>query len=123
MKKIALVALGTILGACSLLPKTASGTFQGVLPCADCEKIRAELILNPDNTYQYNTVYFKNGKEHPFKDRGTYTWDKNKSDVIRLGQDSGGLAFKVGREQVEICDADGETAKVTDSPYVLKKVK
>lgn len=122
MKKIALVAFTTMLGACSLLPqKTVSGTFQGDLPCADCEKIQAELTLNADKTYRYNTIYFKNGKEHSFTDKGTYSWDKNKSDVIRLEQDSGNLALKVSENQVEICDADGNPAKSANS-YILRKV-
>ena len=62
MKKIALVLTSGLLGACSMLPnKNVAGTYQGELPCSDCDKIQAELVLNADNTYQYNTVYFKNG--------------------------------------------------------------
>lgn len=52
-----------MLGACSLLPqKSVSGTYAGELPCADCEKIQAQLTLNADKTYQYDTVYFKDKK-------------------------------------------------------------
>ena len=64
MKKIALVLTAGLLGACSMFPnKNVAGTYQGELPCSDCDKIQAELVLNADNTYQYNTVYFKNGKQ------------------------------------------------------------
>ncbi|WGE35017.1 copper resistance protein NlpE [Actinobacillus genomosp. 1] len=124
MKKIALVAFSMALGACSLLPqKPVVGTFQGDLPCADCEKIQAELILGNNNSYQYNTVYVKNGKQYPFTDKGTYTWEQNKRGVIRLEKDSGSLAFKVSDSQAEICDANGNPAKIANSPYVLHKVK
>ena len=66
MKKLTVIGFSALLGACSLLPqKNVAGTYQGDLPCADCEKIQAELILNADSTYQYNTVYFKKGKQYP----------------------------------------------------------
>ncbi|ABN73344.1 copper resistance protein NlpE [Actinobacillus pleuropneumoniae] len=124
MKKIAFIALSMTLGACSLLPqKSVVGTFQGNLPCADCERIKAELILGNNNSYQYNTVYVKNGKEYPFTDKGTYTWEQNKRGVIRLERDSGSLAFKINDTQAEICDANGNPAKIANSPYVLHKVK
>lgn len=124
MKKIALVAFSAVLGACSLLPQQAvTGTFQGELPCADCEKIQAELILGANNSYQYNTVYVKAGKEYPFIDKGTYTWEQGKRGIIRLEKDSGSLAFKVSETQVEICDANGNPAKTANNPYTLHKVK
>ncbi|WP_303818499.1 copper resistance protein NlpE [Actinobacillus minor] len=123
MKKIAVITLATLLGACSMLPKkNVAGTYQGELPCADCDKIQAELILNADNTYQYNTVYFKNSKEHAFTDKGKFTWDQNKSNVIRLEQDSGNLAFQVTDGYVEICDANGNVVKNSQLNYKLLKV-
>lgn len=122
MKKIVFVTtLTTMLAACSLLPsKTVSGTYQGTLPCADCEKIEAELILNKDNTYQYNTVYYKNKEKHPFHEKGRYTWDPNKSNVIRL-TNSGNMAAQVSDKYVEFCDASGNTVKSSHN-YKLQKV-
>lgn len=123
MKKIAVITLATLLGACSMLPKkNVAGTYQGVLPCADCDKIQAELILNADNTYQYNTIYFTNSKEHAFTDKGKFTWDQNKSNVIRLEQDSGSLAFQVTDGYAEICDTSGNVVKNSQLNYKLLKV-
>ncbi|EER47364.1 putative lipoprotein [Actinobacillus minor NM305] len=123
MKKIAVITLATLLGACSMLPKkNVAGTYQGVLPCADCDKIQAELILNADNTYQYNTIYFKNSKEYAFTDKGKFTWDQNKSNVIRLEQDSGSLAFQVTDGYAEICDTSGNVVKNSQLNYKLLKV-
>ncbi len=122
MKKIALVLTAGLLGACSMLPnKNVAGTYQGELPCADCDKIQAELVLNADNTYQYNTVYFKNGKQHPFIDKGKFAWDKQKSDVIRLEQDSGNLLLKVTDSYAELLDADGNPVVNTQLNYKLMK--
>lgn len=121
MKKIALATLVAMLSACSMLPqKNVSGIYQGTLPCADCEKIEAELVLNSDKTYQYNTVYFKNKEQHPFTEKGTYTWDSNKSGVIRL-TNSDNLALKVADTFVEFCDASGNTIK-SQHNYKLQKV-
>ena len=122
MKKIALVLTAGLLGACSMLPtKKVAGTYQGDLPCTDCDKIQAELVLNADNTYQYNTVYFKNGKQHPFVDKGKFTWDKQKADVIRLEQDSGNMLLKVTDQYAELLDADGNSAQGSQLNYKLMK--
>ncbi|MGX3020526.1 copper resistance protein NlpE N-terminal domain-containing protein [Ursidibacter sp. B-7004-1] len=122
MKKIALIAFTTMLGACSGLPqKTVSGTYKGSLPCADCEKIDAELVLNSDKTYQYNTVYFKNKEQHPYIEKGNYIWDTNKSNVLRLNN-SGNLTLLVTDSYVEVCDENGNPTK-TKNNYKLQRIK
>lgn len=124
MKKIAIIAFTGLLGACSLLPqKNVAGTYEGDLPCADCEKIQAQLVLNNDNTYQYNTIYFKNGKEHAFQDKGKFSRLENKQNTIRLDEKAGGLIFQVNDTYAEICGADGQVAKNTTHNYKLTKVK
>lgn len=124
MKKIALIGFtAAMLGACSLLPqKSVTGTYTGDLPCADCEKIQAKLTLNADKTYQYDTVYFKNKKEYTFRDQGSYNWDENKPNVIRLDKASGNLAFFVAEQYVEVCDPEGNRVK-SDNNYKLGKVR
>ncbi|QLB14415.1 hypothetical protein A6B39_02605 [Mannheimia granulomatis] len=124
MKKIALVGFtAAILSACSLLPqKSVTGTYAGELPCVDCEKIQAKLTLNADKTYQYDTVYFKDKKEYAYRDNGTYSWEPNKTNVIRLEKASGNLAFQVSDSHVEICDPNGNTVKSKHN-YKLQKVR
>ncbi|OOH90557.1 hypothetical protein BMT54_04575 [Pasteurellaceae bacterium 15-036681] len=122
MKKLTLIALATILSACSMLQqKTVSGTYQGTLPCADCEKIEAKLELNNDGTYQYSTIYHKNKEQHPFIEKGTYSWDANKSGVIRL-INSDNIAIKVADTYAEFCDASGNTINSKKLNYKLQKV-
>lgn len=124
MKKIAIVAFAGLLSACSLLPqKNVAGTYQGDLPCADCEKIQAELVLKSDNTYQYNTIYFKNGKEHAFQDKGKFSRVENKPNTIRLDEKAGNLIFQVTETYAEICGTDGKAVKDTTNNYKLTKVK
>lgn len=122
MKKIALVLAAGVLSACSMMPnKNVAGTYQGDLPCADCDKIQAELVLNADNTYQYNTIYFKNNKQTPYSDKGKFTWDKQKSDVIQLEPASGSLLLKVTDKYAELLDADGNPVVNSQFNYKLMK--
>ncbi|MFA9488217.1 MULTISPECIES: copper resistance protein NlpE N-terminal domain-containing protein [unclassified Mannheimia] len=122
MKKIAVIGFTAILSACSLLPqKTVTGSYAGVLPCADCEKIEAKLTLNADKTYQYDTIYFKDKKEYAYRDNGTYRQEPNKPNVIRLEKASGNLAFKVQDQYVELCDPNGNTVESPNN-YKLNKV-
>lgn len=129
MKKVSLLAIMAMLSACSVMPeKTVSGTYQGTLPCADCQKIEAKLVLNKDKTYQYNTVYFKRKEQHPFFEKGTYRWDEKKANVLHLqavkGQNNDSLPdilLKVSDTYVELCDADGNVAKGA-TEYRLEKV-
>lgn len=128
MKKLALIALTTLLGACSTLShKTVSGTFKGTLPCADCQKIEAELILNNDNTYQYSTVFFKNKEQHPFTEKGVYVWDEKKPNIIHLNSGKANnnsalpdILLKVTDTHVEMCDAAGNVPHGNN--YKLTKI-
>lgn len=121
MKKYAFF-LTLLLSACSSLSqKNISGVYYGVLPCADCEKIQAELVLRDNGTYRYNTVYFKNQKEYTFSESGQYRWDTKKTDVIRLVEFDN-LAVKVAPDYVEFYDVEGNPVKSKHN-YKLQKVK
>ena len=114
---VALIILGGVKRIASV--STFIVPFMAILYVATSVII---LILNADNTYQYNTVYFKNSKEHAFTDKGKFTWDQNKSNVIRLEQDSGNLAFQVTDGYAEICDTSGNVVKNSQLNYKLLKV-
>lgn len=119
MKKIALLAASSLLAACSLTQQSVSGVYQGELPCADCSKIQAKLTLNAaKNSYQYDTLYFKDGKVNPFSEKGTFKQDPTKQGVIVLDQ---GFKFKVSSQQVELLDSEGNSVHSKHN-YVLKKV-
>ena len=57
----------------------------------------------------------------PFVDKGKFAWDKQKSDVIRLEQDSGNLLLKVTDSYAELLDADGNPVANTQLNYRLMK--
>lgn len=56
------------------------GTYQGILPCADCEGIKTEIVLNNDLSYLLETSYI--GKnEKIFVSKGYFHWDKSGSKI------------------------------------------
>ncbi|MCK3654423.1 hypothetical protein A4G19_01160 [Pasteurellaceae bacterium Macca] len=120
IKTTALTVAALTLSACSsFLQPNVAGTYQGTLPCADCEKIEAKLVLNHDNTYQYNTVYFKNNKKFPFSETGRYTHDSAKG-IIKL-TNSNDLSLKVHGSYAELCDEQGHVPK-SGNNYKLQKM-
>ena len=62
------------------------GTYNGTLPCADCEGISTTLILNEDFTYKLLTIYL--GKsDQAFESNGNFVWN-NEGTTITLFDES-----------------------------------
>ncbi len=56
------------------------GTYQGILPCADCEGIKTQIVLRKDLSYTLETKYL--GKDDKvFKTKGTFKWDSTESKI------------------------------------------
>lgn len=53
-----------------------TGTYQGILPCADCEGIKTQITLNEDLTYVLETKYLGRD-ENIFREKGSFTWGEN----------------------------------------------
>jgi heat shock protein HslJ len=80
------------------------GTYQGILPCADCEGIKTQLVLKEDLTYNLITSYL--GKEENiFETNGTFTWDKNGSKITLDNSEKQG--YKVGEDKLFHLDKSG----------------
>ncbi len=122
MKKITIIGVATLLSACSMTASNIAGTYRGTLPCSDCDKIEAKLVLNADSSYVYETIYFKNNRPNEYFEEGQFNWDKNKEDVIVLDENAGNRRFKVRGNTIEMCDSNGNVA-VSGLNYKLKKVK
>ncbi|MDP8171433.1 copper resistance protein NlpE [Pasteurella skyensis] len=121
MKKLAVICCISLLSACSLMNKNIAGSYQGTLPCADCDKINAKLILKRDQSYIYETVYFKGVKTYDYIEQGKFDWDKEKNDIITLDDNAGNIKFKVTGNSVEMCDAKGNVTK-SNLNYKLQRV-
>lgn len=97
------------------------GTYEGVLPCADCGGIKTTLKINEDTTYELRSEY--EGRENGVvEESGVYT--VLNGEVIELTTPSSGnkTYYKILEEAVALSDAegtlnDGELA----AHYILKK--
>lgn len=98
-----------------------AGSYTGVVPCADCEGIQTELILNPDMTYVLKTNYM--GKDTHFpEDRGTFKWDSSGSKVELIGLKDGPNTYFVGEHTLRQLDMEGkEITGPNADRYLLKK--
>ncbi|MBW7839523.1 MAG: copper resistance protein NlpE N-terminal domain-containing protein [Chitinophagaceae bacterium] len=92
------------------------GTYEGTLPCADCEGIKTTLQLNEDNTYALTQEYLG---RNTFNETGTFNWDSSGS-MITLS--SNNMKFKVGENILFALDLEGKviTGELADH-YKLKK--
>jgi copper homeostasis protein (lipoprotein) len=73
-----------------------AGNYQGILPCADCEGIKTQILLNKDLSYVLETQYL--GKdEKTFQAKGTFKWDENGSKITL--ENSEKQTYQVGENQ------------------------
>jgi uncharacterized lipoprotein NlpE involved in copper resistance len=99
-----------------------SGTYKGITPCADCEGIETELVLNQDLTYVIKTKYLGKGDGKVFEEKGNFVWDKT-GGIISLQVSKGGPSqYKVGENQLIQLDMEGKpiTGALAEK-YVLTK--
>ena len=95
------------------------GTYKGMTPCADCERIETELILNKDLTFVLKIKYLGKEKESFFEEKGTFTWNASGSIISLKGIPN---QYKVGENTLTQLDMEGKiiTGLMADR-YVLKK--
>lgn len=99
------------------------GTYEGVLPCADCPGIKVTLTIKEDTTYDLKEEYLEE-EDGVMKESGTYRLVLN-DEVIELLTPSSGdkTYYRILDGSVALTDStgvlnEGELAEA----YVLKKV-
>ncbi|EGR2795111.1 hypothetical protein BOO29_01405 [Vibrio navarrensis] len=97
-----------------------NGTYQGTLPCADCEGIEVSLTLNQDGTYQLIRNYLGEVSGQ-FTSQDRFHWDERGSVVILSGEDAPNQFF-VGENVLFMLDRQGQriTGQLADL-YRLSK--
>lgn len=97
------------------------GSYQGVLPCADCEGIETTVILGKDLSYTVRTKYL--GKSDSTYERsGKFSWNE-RGNIIRLdGNTEQAGAYFVGENVLTQLDKDGNkiTGELAEK-YILHK--
>ena len=66
------------------------GTFEGILPCADCAGVRHRLVVREGNVFFLRVEYLGQGEDRHFDDIGTWS----------ISSDGGTLLLHGGREAV-----------------------
>lgn len=99
-------------------PTTWTGTYQGELPCADCDGIKTELQLNADNTYILKETYEGHDKK-PFITKGKTTVDGN---IVTIHDKSENHQYLIENNQATALDMEGKKIEgEMASLYILKK--
>ena len=129
MKTLALtLALAAALGACmprndAAVPDPAhnsrnaldwAGSYEGVLPCADCSGIKTRLVLQSDGQFELSTQYLDR-QSAPQTVRGRFTWD-GAGSTITLDAAGWGQQFRVGEGRLLQLNRDG-SAPPWNSPH------
>ncbi|KMQ69169.1 lipoprotein [Chryseobacterium sp. FH2] len=95
------------------------GTYEAVVPCADCPGIKTVLTLNKDKTFTISEEYLE--RKSKSEDKGTFEWDATGS-VVTLHGKSAKYKYKVGENKITQLDLSGQPI---DGPnkdlYVFKK--
>ncbi|MCL2887765.1 MAG: copper resistance protein NlpE N-terminal domain-containing protein [Elusimicrobia bacterium] len=129
MKKVlfAVFAGAVLLAACSTATKTTqpinneyTGTFAGVVPCADCAGINTELTLNPDSTYQLRETYLKDAPQ-TFSSKGKWMQSDDQSVTLKDSKTKtkNYYAFN-GKDELKKLDMQGKPID-SDFNYTLKR--
>lgn len=97
-----------------------AGTYEGTLPCADCEGIKTIIVLNSDETYTLTSEYL--GKDNTVESSGAFTWDTDGNNISITSEDGTSTTYKVGENKLIQLDQEGN--EITGSMaelYVLNK--
>lgn len=97
-----------------------AGTYEGILPCADCEGIKTVISINQDNTYVAKEIY-EGKSDSLFESKGTFKWDEKGQKIIL--SDANRHPYFVGENTLTHLDKDGnKITGVLAKRYILKKV-
>lgn len=98
------------------------GTYEGIIPCADCEGIRTSLSLEDDKNYVLKTTYLGKKNATTNEVRGTYSWNKKGNTIILSDNENGASHYFVGENYLTQLDLEGnEINGDLAEKYVLDK--
>ncbi len=97
-----------------------AGTYEGVLPCADCPGIRTRLVLHDDGRFELQTQYLERDVK-PRAASGRFTWNVAGSGIT-LDAAGAGQQFAVGERRLLQMNRDGSTPPWSSSHRTLNKV-
>lgn len=112
-----------VMGDNSMTSLDWDGTYQGILPCADCEGIQTVIKLNKDLTYYIQTKYL--GKDEKiFESSGQFIWNMEGSKITQHDtDDTESKTYLVGENFIKQLDVSGNAIIGSlAEKYILRKV-
>jgi uncharacterized lipoprotein NlpE involved in copper resistance len=98
------------------------GTYKGIMPCADCEGIETEVILNIDLTFIIKTKYIGKNEGKVLEENGNFVWDKNGNTINFEGIKGKPSQYKVGENRLIQLDMEGNIISgALAEKYILTK--
>lgn len=82
------------------------GTYQGTLPCADCEGIKTTITIDRDNNFERVMVYLGKDENGTFREEGMFSWDET-GNVITLLNAEEPNQYHVGENVLFHLDMEG----------------
>lgn len=98
-----------------------TGTYQGILPCADCEGIKTQIVLQKDLSYLLKTSYIGRG-DTVYQTKGTFKWDGSGSKITLDNSEK--QIYQVGENKLFHLDKSGN--RITgnlENNYIMQKEK
>lgn len=98
-----------------------SGSYRGVLPCADCEGIETTVSLQSTGAYT-RTIRYVGKSDRAFVEEGVFRWNPEGSSVILQIDDGSEQMYKVGENVLFHLDREGKriTGDLADRYQLLK---
>jgi heat shock protein HslJ len=97
------------------------GSYNGFLPCADCEAIQTTVTLRADGSFERTLVYVGKSAE-PSRQSGQFSWDAAGSIVTLALPDGSMQMYQVGENLLFHLDQAGNRITGDLSPqYVLRQ--
>jgi len=93
------------------------GTYEGVLPCEDCEGIQTTITLEENDRFSRKLIYTGKSKT-PLLSAGKYDWNEAGSTVTLKSFKGNDQVFKVGENKLIYQAEEG-----IEGEFILRKVK
>ena len=97
-----------------------AGSYEGVLPCADCPGVQTRLTLKRDESYELRTLYLDRDSATRVV-RGRFSWQPS-GNAINLENHHGGQQFLVGEGRVALLQAGAAPSWPQSAQRVLQLV-
>ncbi|MFT4090739.1 MAG: copper resistance protein NlpE N-terminal domain-containing protein, partial [Asticcacaulis sp.] len=98
-----------------------SGSYRGVLPCADCPGIDTNISLTSDGRYKYQRRYLEKGDDI-YRDEGSFRWNAAGNEITLQGKEKGRYRVEENRLVQLALDGSTITGPLAEH-YVLQKSK